>query len=187
MSTEIGINRVRRTALAGLAALAAAATLTACGFQLRGPRALPFDSLYIAMPEGSPLAAQLKRTIRASSPNTRIADSGNDAQAILLPTVDAKEKVILSLNAAGRVREYQLKQRFGFRVHNGKDAEFLAPVEIVITRDFTFNDSDLLGKDAEEQLIYRDMQNDLVQQILRRLQAAKLAPATPAAQAAPKG
>ncbi|MBK7662362.1 MAG: hypothetical protein IPJ21_02205 [Sterolibacteriaceae bacterium] len=134
---------------------------------------MPFDSLYVAMPESSELGAALKRNIRAASPGTRVTDTAQEAQAVLAPLAETREKIILSLNAAGRVREYQLKQRFGFHVHDGKGADIVAPAEIVITRDITFNDADILAKEAEETLIYRDMQNDLVQQILRRLQAAK--------------
>lgn len=167
----------RRAALFGLVALLG---LSACGFQLRGPRPMPFDTLYVAMPEASELGASLKRNIRAASPGTRVTDTVQEAQAVLTPLIDSREKIILSLNAAGRVREYQLKQRFGFKVHDGKGTDFVAPSEIVITRDITFNDADILAKEAEETLIYRDMQNDLVQQILRRLQAAKVGKAAPA-------
>ncbi|MGB7991762.1 MAG: LPS assembly lipoprotein LptE [Candidatus Methylophosphatis roskildensis] len=166
-----GTARIPRRA--AVLALVAALGLSACGFQLRGPRPMPFDSLYVAMPESSELGAALKRNIRAASPGTRVTDTAQEAQAVLAPLAETREKIILSLNAAGRVREYQLKQRFGFHVHDGKGADIVAPAEIVITRDITFNDADILAKEAEETLIYRDMQNDLVQQILRRLQAAK--------------
>ena len=87
-------------------------------------------------------------------------------------------RTILSLDATGRVREYQLRYRVGFRVHDGKGGEFL-PIErtVQLTRDITFNDSDVLAKEAEEQLLYRDMQTDMVQQIMRRLAAAQRAEA----------
>ena len=166
----------RRAALLGMVALLG---LSACGFQLRGPRPMPFDTLFVAMPEASELGAALKRNIRAASPGTRITGTVQEAQAVLTPLTDTREKIILPLNAAGRVPDYQLKQRFGFKVHDGKGTDFVAPSEIAITRDTTFNDADILAKEAEETLIYRDMQNDLVQQILRRLQAAKVGTAAP--------
>jgi LPS-assembly lipoprotein len=46
----------------------------------------------------------------------------------------------------------------------------------VIRRDISFSDALVLSKEAEEVLLWRDIQNDLVQQLLRRLAAAK--PAT---------
>jgi outer membrane lipopolysaccharide assembly protein LptE/RlpB len=42
------------------------ALLVGCGFQLRGSYSLPFDSLYLAVPDHSVLGAQLRRTIRAA-------------------------------------------------------------------------------------------------------------------------
>lgn len=133
---------------------------------------LPFESIYLGMAETSELGAALKRSIRANG-GTRVVDQPEQAQARLDVVSESREKSILSLNAAGRVREFQLIYRFVFRVHDGKGREFIPQSEIMLTRDFTFNDSAILAKEQEEALLYRDMQNDLVQQIMRRLAAAK--------------
>ena len=42
-----------------------------------------------------------------------------------------------------------------------------------LTRDITFDDSNVLAKDLEEGLLWRDMNNDLVNQIMRRLTIIK--------------
>jgi LPS-assembly lipoprotein len=47
----------------------------------------------------------------------------------------------------------------------------MTPVQL--TRDVTYNDTDVLAKENEEQLLYRDMQADMVQQLMRRLSAAQ--------------
>ena len=78
--------------------------LAACGFHLRGDYALPFDTLYIALPSNTPLHALLKRNIEASSP-TRVVDDAKNAAATLVILSDRQEKNILSLNAAGRAPE----------------------------------------------------------------------------------
>ena len=67
------------------------------------------------------------------------------------------------------MREYQLRYRVGFRVHDAKGRDYLPPSEIQLTRDISFNDTQVLAKESEEALLYRDMQSDMVQQILRRL------------------
>ena len=54
----------------------------------------------------------------------------------------------------------------------------LAPTLITLKRDISYNSSQELSKDAEEVLLYRDMQSDMVQQILRRLAAIKMAQPT---------
>jgi LPS-assembly lipoprotein len=147
--------------------------VAACGFHLRGAQTLPFESIHIALPEYSEIGASLRRSIRAAG-GTRIVGSPNEAQAIMSVVGDAREKSILSLNAAGRVREFQLRYRFVFRVHDKDGREFIPQSEILLTRDFTFNDATVLSKEQEEVMIYRDMQNDVVQQIMRRLAAAKV-------------
>ena len=92
-------------------------------------------------------------------------------------TEESRAKEILSLTAQGRVREFQLRYRVGFRVHDGKGREFVPASVIQLTRDVTFNDTEILAKEQEEQLLFRDMQTDMVQLIMRRLAAAKPAKA----------
>lgn len=156
-----------------LASFLAAMLVASCGFHLRRAQPLPFDSIYIGAGQYSELRAALRRSIQASG-KTRVTDTPKDAQALLTVVSETKEKIILSLNAAGRVREFQLRYRFVFRVHDGKGRDFLPQNEIVLTRDYSFNDSAVLAKEQEEALLYRDMQNDLVQQIMHRLAAAQL-------------
>ncbi|HYT47832.1 MAG TPA: LPS assembly lipoprotein LptE [Burkholderiales bacterium] len=142
-----------------------------CGFQLRGQAQLPFDTLYV--PGGSPLAVELKRNVAAAS-RTRLVDSAGDAQAVLGFTVELRDKVILSFDSAGRVSEYKLRYRVGFRVTDPKGGQVYLPTsEVLLTRDMSYSDAQVLAKEAEEALLYRDMQSDMVQQILRRLVAAK--------------
>lgn len=152
--------------------LACALLLTACGFQLRGSSDLPFETLYIALPESSELHAQLTRTVQASS-KTRVVASAAEAQAVFAVTADNQSKNILSLSSAGRVREYELVRTFAFRVHDAKGQELVPAGQIVLRRDISFADDQILSKENEEALLRRDMQNDLVQQLLRRFTAAK--------------
>jgi LPS-assembly lipoprotein len=158
--------------LRALALLALAALVTAgCGFQLRGQAQLPFETLYV--PGSSPLVAELKRNLAAAS-KTRLVGSVDDAQAVLGFTEERRDKVILSFSVKGSVSEYRLRYRVGFRVTDAKGGQVYLPTsEILLTRDLSYADAQVLAKEAEEALLYRDMQSDMVQQILRRLVAAK--------------
>lgn len=149
------------------------ALLAACGFQLRGNYALPFATLSISLPPTSAFYAQLKRSIEAASP-TRIVTDAKEAEASLIVLGDIQQKIILSLSAAGRAREYDLVRTFTFKVSGANGAEYIPPSQIVLRRDITYNDDLVLSKEAEEALLWRDIQTDLVQQIMRRLAAAKL-------------
>jgi LPS-assembly lipoprotein len=152
-----------------------AALLAACGFHLRGLAQLPFETLHI--PGNNPLVVELKRNVAAAS-KTRLVDSPGEAQAVLGFTQELRDKIILSFSAAGRVSEYQLRYRVGFRVTDPKGAQVYLPTnEILLTRDISYSDAKVLAKETEEALLYRDMQSDMVQQIMRRLVAAKPASA----------
>jgi LPS-assembly lipoprotein len=145
--------------------------LAGCGFQLRGTADVPFDTLFMPNPT-SGIALDLKRNIQSGT-RAKVVDDPKNAQAILQFTEETRNKEILSLTGTGRVREFQLRYRVGFRVHDGKGGEYVPQSLIQLTRDVTFNDSEILAKEAEEQLLFRDMQTDMVQQIMRRLAAAQ--------------
>ena len=142
--------------------------LSSCGFQLRGQSNLPFDTLHIA--GATPMLVDLKRNVVAGS-KTRLVDTPNGAEAILEIVQEAREKVILSLDTSGRVE--MLRDRVGFRVHDGKGQNWIPTGEIALTRDISFNDAQIIAKENEEALLYRDMQSDMVQQIMRRLTRAQ--------------
>ncbi len=159
-----------------VAAIAVSLALGACGFHLRGQAELPFEVLYIEAAVTSPIATQLRRVIGAGS-KTRITNNPAEADATLNVLSEVREKEILALSAGGRVREFQLRYRIRYAVF-GKDRKLLSPPgDILMRRDFSFNDQDQLSKESEEALLYRDMQNDAVQQLVRRLQAIARAPA----------
>lgn len=149
--------------------------LTACGFQLRGSDGrsnLPFKTVYVAGSDTSALGIELKRNLRASGGTTVVSDR-KDAEAIIDVQSETKDKAILSLNSQGRVREYTLYYRLTFRVVDQAGKEFLPSTQIALKRDISFNEAQVIAKEKEEDLLYRDMQSDLVQQVLRRMAALK--------------
>ena len=148
--------------------------LSACGFQLRGSYSLPYESIYVGVSDVSVVGAGLKRQIRASG--TRLADSAQDAQATFMPTIEAKDTVTLSYSSSGRAREKRLRYLYGYRVVDGKGRDLVLPSQVELYRDLTYADSDVLAKTQEEDLLWRDMETDLVQQLMRRLAAAKPTP-----------
>lgn len=147
----------------------------ACGFQLRGQAKLPFETLYVAIPQISELGTELKRNIIAGT-HTKLVNDPAQAQAILDLISEERGKSILSFDTSGRVREFQLRYRISFRVRDARGRDYLPQSEIRLTRDISFNDAQVLSKESEELLLFRDMQSDMVQQILRRLAAAPAEP-----------
>lgn len=160
---------VRRVLLLGLAV----PLLAACGFHLRGTSTFAFKTIFLGFAEASPLGNELKRTIAAGS-DTRVVDNPAQAQAVMDVLADTREKVVLGTNASGQVREFQLRMRVRFRLRTPQGAMLIPDADLLATRDVAFNETAVLAKDAEEQLLYRSMQTDLVQQVMRRLAAVRL-------------
>ena len=153
--------------------VAAAMLLASCGFHLRGTAQLPFKSVYVQAPSTSEFARQLKRTLQSGT-NTRVTNSPADAEVVLQILNELQEKQILSLTGGGRVSEFLLRYRVSFRLTDKLNHEHIPASEIVLRQDYTFNDEQLLSKDNEEANLFRTMRKDAVNQLLRRLQAAKL-------------
>ena len=147
--------------------------LASCGFQLRGQATLPFESMYVQTGGPSSFASQLTRAVRAGS-KTRVIDNQQDAQVTLQIIAEARERAILSLSGSGRVREITLRYRVSYRLYDQKNREYIPPSEILLRRDLSYSDTDVIAKEQEEGLLYRDMQNDAVQQMVRRLQVTRI-------------
>jgi LPS-assembly lipoprotein len=160
------------------AALLVASSLAGCGFELRGSNGsytMPFHSIYLGFPDTSALGTELKRNLRATD-QVVITDKATDAEAQFVLLGETRNKSILSLNSLGRVREYLLTYTLTFTVRDSKGVELLPATEITLRRNMAFDETQVLAKESEEALLYRDMSADLVQQIMRRLAALRPAP-----------
>ena len=154
---------------AAIAILSAVAALAGCGFHLRGDASYPFTSLFVASPAGAPIAVELKRSLGGAN----VVESAPAAQAILdLPAV-VDDKQVLSLSGGGKVREFMLTKRVSFRLHDAEGRDWLPAAEIVVRRAYAYSESEVLAREAQEARLLKEMQTDAVQQIVRRLQAAK--------------
>jgi LPS-assembly lipoprotein len=147
------------------------AALAGCGFELRRAPEFRFSSIALAgFKRASPLADELKRSIAAST-TTRVAEAASQAQVVLEALADARERSVVASTASGQVREITLRTRLGFRLRTPAGKELIAPTELVLTRDMSYNESAALAKEQEEALLFRAMQSDIVAQVMRRLAA----------------
>ena len=156
--------------------LVTAALLAGCGFRLRGVPEFAFGSLFIAAQPGSPLALELQRTLEgAGGPLKVLRDPAAlpTAEAVLDLLSEQHERVVVAFNSAGQVRELQLRLRVNFKLRTRTGEEPIGPTELLQTRDVSYNETQALAKEAEEALLLRNMQTDIVQQLLRRLAAVR--------------
>ena len=164
------VDRARRARM--LAALLLPAALASCGFRLRGTQRLPFDSVFVAAPHTSAIKPELEGAIRSGT-STAVLDDRAKAKAVIEIVGEVRERDVLSVNAQGRAREFRLRLRVVFRVHDGKGREYLAQMPVTTTRDLAVLEEQLLAREYEAEQLYQDMLYDLAQQILRRMSALK--------------
>jgi LPS-assembly lipoprotein len=155
-----------------LVALVLSGGLAACGFHLRGEANYPFETLYLNSPATAPITTDLKRSLEGAG-TARLVSAADKAQVTLDVSAVEDDKHILSLTQGGKVFEFLLTKRVLFRVHDSDGNDWLPTSEVVIRRTYTYSDTEALAKVYEEQRLWKDMQTDAVQQIVRRLQAAK--------------
>ena len=151
--------------------LSIAGLLTACGFHLRGEYNVPFSSVFLSTTGASQVAVTLRREL-TNSP-TKLMPSAKDAEAQLNITGEKRERIILSLSAAGRAKVYQLKVYVRYQLVDNKGAVAIPTSEIQLQRIMTYDDSQVIAKQQEEAMLYKDMEQDAANQILRRMTAIK--------------
>lgn len=149
--------------------------LTACGFHLRGQAGMPFDTLYLdAANPGTVFIADLRRNLEAN--NVKLVNSAEQADVVLNIVSEIPEKQILTLGGSGRVNEFQLLYRVSLRAYDLKHQDWIPAEEIVLRRDYLYDDTKILAKEAEEALLYQSMRSDMVRQIVRRLSRVRPQP-----------
>lgn len=167
-------HRNRRALLTLASSSLLLAGLSGCGFQLRQTPNLPFNTMFAGFAESSSLGQELRRALESSGVRVISDNRQIDAAQVILDVLqDQREKVVVGVNTSGLVRELQLRIRFKFRLRDKLGNDIVSETELLQQRDISFSESGALAKEAEEALIYRSMQSDVVQQALRRLSTVK--------------
>lgn len=144
--------------------------LSSCGFQLRGSYELPYKTVNVSGPGTSQVAASIRRDLTNNKITIAAADK---AEAKINIIEERREKQILSLSGAGRVKEYTLRMVVSYQVADNKGVVLIPTSEIQLTRILGYDDTKVIAKQQEEALLYSDMERDVVGQILRRMIAVK--------------
>ena len=145
--------------------------VAACGFQMRGVTPLPFDSLYVGIADTTQFGAEIRRAIRAVSPDTKIVTMPDEAQARLQNLGIERDRREVSLDPQGRVEEYELSLVFHYRLID-QDGRALIPDSVLsATRDMPYDPQIVQAKSGEMATLYREMERSLVDRLVRRLTA----------------
>jgi LPS-assembly lipoprotein len=149
--------------------------LSACGFHLRGHHQqdvkLAFQSVYIKSASETSFVADLRNALIFNK--VTVSERPETGVLTLEIISESTDKQILAMSSAGKIREFQLQYRVKLRAYDVQLLNWLPEEEIVLVRTLTFDDAQVLAKEQEEALLYKDMRADAVMQALRRLSRAK--------------
>jgi LPS-assembly lipoprotein len=162
----------RRRLLRGTLALPPVAVLAGCGFQLRQPARLAFAS--IALTGFAPRSALAEELRRELARQVRVVQSPAEAEVVLQALEDVRERSVVASTAAAQVRELQLRLRLHFRATTPGGRELIPRAELMLSRDLSYRETAALAKAHEEAELVREMQSDIVAQVLRRLAAVRV-------------
>ncbi len=168
-------NRRQGLALTGAASVAA---LAGCGFRLRGAgtgtdqQQYPFRSLYITG-TATAMTSQIKRLLASQ---VQVTDKATDAEAVLTVLTDREQRSASAISTSAQVREVELLQLFDFSLTDASGRILIDAAPIQARRFVSYRENEAVAKEAEFELLFRDMRNDVARQVLRRLAAVRPAP-----------
>jgi len=151
---------------------APALLLAGCGFELRRAAELHFDSIALTgFAPRSPLAQELRATLERS---ITVKESPAQAQVVFQALGDERIRRAVAFTASGQVRDIQLRTVLRYRAQTPAERELIPDSKIELIREMTFVESKALGKEQEEQDLFREMQSDIVLQVMLRLSTLRL-------------
>jgi LPS-assembly lipoprotein len=143
--------------------------LGACGFHLQGAVRMPENlrTVYIATKdELTPFATELRDALEDNG--LEIAPRSKEADAVVRVSADRYGRRVLSVSARNTPAEYEVYYSIDYSVDRA-GSEVVPSQHLELTRSFTFDESLLLAKEREEEIIREAMARDLASLVLRRI------------------
>jgi len=144
--------------------------ISSCGFHMRGMTEISFKTISL---EGKELSftKNLKKVLNSNK--VAIVSSTENPELRVELLSEESEKRILSLSGQGLVREFEIFYRVRYRVKT-IDSEIWGQENIIETRkDFTYSDSNLIGKEEEERQLNEAMRNEAITNLFNQIQLIK--------------
>jgi len=144
--------------------------ITSCGFHLRGMTEISYKTISLEGKELS-LTKNLKRILNTNK--VAIVSSTENPELRVEFLSEESEKRILSLSGQGLVREFEIFYRVRYRI-KASDSEIWSQENIIETRkDFTYSDSNLIGKEEEERQLNEAMRIEAITSLFNQIQVIK--------------
>jgi len=144
--------------------------ITSCGFHLRGMTEISYKTISLEGKELS-LTKNLKKILNTNK--VAIVSSTENPELRVELLSEESEKRILSLSGQGLVREFEIFYRVRYRIKTS-DSEIWSQENIIETRkDFTYSDSNLIGKEEEERQLNEAMRIEAITSLFNQIQVIK--------------
>ena len=158
---------------AAIAALVLSVALGGCGFRLAGSERLPpvLAKPYLSVKDPyTDFAREFERQLKSSG--ALLQPGRQDASATIEVTKDLVEQRTLSVSARNIPTDYELRYTVTFDV-KGPDNEILPPQTLTLSRDYSFEENELLAKEHEADILRAQMARDLATMAMRVLSRVK--------------
>ena len=133
---------------------------------------MPFKTVFIIAPDlNSRFVNELRRNLLVNK--VTLAATAEQADMVLNIASETTDQQILTLGGSGRVNEFELHFRVSLRAYDNKQRDWIPAEQMVLYRNYSYNDNIILAKEAEANMLYQGMRSEMVQQILRRLSHVK--------------
>lgn len=143
--------------------------LVGCGFKMRGQAETPFQTLYTNIPKQTPFGIYIFRLLKAGSPNLTIVDTPDQADVTLTQLSFSRNRTEVSLDANGKIEEYELGLVFRFTVSDRQGNILVEPSLLSATRLLPYDENEASAKSAEMSLLYSDMEKSIADRLYRRI------------------
>lgn len=143
--------------------------LAGCGFQLRGAASVPPEMARTYTETGdrySIFYRKLARSLRGSG--VELVDTPGNATAVLSIMSDDTGQRVLSVSARNVPREFEVYYAVVYQVQT-PDRTLMPAREQILTRDYTWDETQVLGKEKEEALLREAIADDLVRIVMIQL------------------
>lgn len=148
------------------------ALLAACGFQLRGEARLPdfMDRTFLAAADDSTLFVRELGLLLEANGVERVDQSNPEAATLRIESQHMSRQP-LSVSGRARVREYLLVFEVSWRLENPAGEVVLERDRLRITRDYSFDENEILAAQREEEFLRDDLSRSMANRLIRRLEA----------------
>jgi LPS-assembly lipoprotein len=170
-----GVSRGARASLAAGLVLA----LAGCGFHLQGAGTLPAEMARTFVDTDRPHTAFLQSlTDVLRQRGAEVLEVPTEGAAVLDISADETGQRVLSVSARNIPREYEVFYAVTFSLRVGTET-LIGNESLVVTRSYTYDETEVLAKAAEEQILREALAADLARRVLQRIQSLGATAALP--------